>query len=100
VPTWKIELIEEAVADFKKLDGSVRKAVLRQLAKLEKDPRYGQPLGNKAGFDLEGYFKLYAENKKIRIVYDVCNETIRIIAIDRREEMEVYRIAMKRIKER
>jgi len=98
VPSWKIELIPEAVADFNALDGSIRKAVLKQLIKLERDPRYGHPLGNKAGIDLEGFFKLYVAHKKVRIVYGVAGQTIRIIAIDRREDLEVYQIAMRRIK--
>lgn len=100
MPTWKVELTAEAVGDFKKLDGSIRKAVLKQLVKLEQDPRYGQPLGNKAGINLEGFYKLYADKKKIRIVYDIAEGAVRIIAIDRREDMEVYQIAMRRLKEK
>lgn len=99
MPTWTIELIPEAILDFKALDGSVRKLVLKQLLKLEQDPRYGQPLGNKAGINLEGFFKLYADKKNIRIVYDVTGQVVRVIAIDRREDLEVYQIAMRRIKE-
>jgi len=97
VPTWKIELIPEALADFNGLDGSVRKQILKQLVKLEQNPNYGVPLGNKAGINLEGCFKLYAVKKQIRIVYHVSGQTIEIIAIDKREDMEVYRIALKRI---
>jgi len=48
VPTWKVEMIPEAQADFKKLAGSVKKRVLKQLVKLEKNPKYGDPLGNKS----------------------------------------------------
>lgn len=95
--TWKVELIPEAHADFNGLDGSVKKQVLKQLVKLEKNPKYGVPLGNKAGFNLEGYFKLYAVRKQIRIVYHESGQTIKIIAIDKREDLEVYRIAWKRI---
>ncbi len=40
VPTWKVELIPEAKNDFKAFDGRVRKLILKQLLKLEKDPRY------------------------------------------------------------
>ena len=97
MPTWKVELIPEAHADFTRLDGSVKKQVLKQLVKLEQDPKYGTPLGNKAGINLEGYFKLYAVRKQIRIVYHESGQTIKIIAIDKRDDMEVYRIALKRI---
>ncbi len=53
MPTWKVELIPEASEDFKGLDGSVKKQVLKQLVKLEQNPRYGTSLGNKAGINLE-----------------------------------------------
>lgn len=95
--TWKVELTEEANADFNRLDGSVKKQVLKQLIKLEQNPGYGEPLGNKAGINLEGYFKLYADKKRIRIVYKVVGHTIQVIAVDKREDMEVYRLALKRI---
>ena len=97
MPTWKVELIAEAQADFNSLDGSVKKRVLKQLVKLEKNPKYGDPLGNKAGINLEGYFKLYADKKRIRIIYEEIDHIIKVIAIDKREDMEVYRIALKRI---
>ncbi len=97
MPIWKVELIEEAQADFKKLDGRVKKLVLKQLVKLENDPAYGDPLGNKAGINLDGYLKLYVDKKRIRIVYEVLERVIRVIAIDKREELEVYRIALERI---
>ena len=97
MPTWKVELIAEAQADFNRLDGSVKKRVLKQLVKLEQNPKFGDPLGNKAGINLEGYFKLYADKKRIRIIYEEIDHIIKIIAIDKREDMEVYRIALKRI---
>ncbi len=97
MPTWKVELTLEAQADFNRLEGSVRKQVLKQLVKLELNPKYGNPLGNKAGINLEGYFKLYADKKRIRIVYKEIENIIRVIAIDKREDLEVYQIALKRI---
>ena len=97
MPTWKVELIQEAQNDFNSLDGSVKKRVLKQLVKLEQNPNYGDPLGNKAGINLDGYFKLYADNKRIRIIYEKLENIIKVIAIDKREDLEVYRIALKRI---
>ena len=70
---------------------------MKQLVKLERNPKYGAPLGNKAGINLEGYFKLYADKKRIRIIYEEIGHVIKVIAIDKREDMEVYRIALKRI---
>ncbi|MBU4345001.1 MAG: addiction module toxin RelE [Desulfobacteraceae bacterium] len=97
MPNWKVELIAEAHADFNRLDGSVKKQVFKQFVKLERNPKYGAPLGNKAGINLEGYFKLYADKKRIRIIYEEIDHVIKVIAIDKREDMEVYRIALKRI---
>lgn len=97
MPNWKVELIPEAWDDFNSLDGSVKKRVLKQLVKLEQNPKYGLPLGNKAGINLDGYFKLYADRKRIRIIYEQFGEIIKIIAIDKREDMKVYRIALNRI---
>ena len=97
MPNWKVELVPEAQTDFKRLDGSVKKRVLKQLIKLEKNPNCGDPLGNKAGINLEGYFKLYADEKRIRIIYEKVDNIIKVITIDKREDMEVYRIALKRI---
>ena len=54
-------------------------------------------MGNKAGINLDGYFKLYADDKRIRIIYEKIDNIIKVIAIDKREDMEVYRIALKRI---
>lgn len=67
---WKVELVPEAQEDFNRLDGSVKKLVLKQLIKLEQNPMCGVPFGNKAGINLEGYFKLYADKKRIRIIYE------------------------------
>ena len=88
MPTWKVELIKEAQDDFNGLDGSVKKRVLKQLIKLEQNPKYGDPLGNKAGINLDGYFKLYADKKRIRIIYEEIDHIIKIIAIDKREDMD------------
>ena len=76
---------------------ALKKRVLKQLVKLEQNPNYGDPLGNKAGINLEGYFKLYADKRRVRIIYEKIDHIIKIIAIDKREDMEVYRIALKRI---
>jgi mRNA interferase RelE/StbE len=61
VPTWKVELIAEAQADFNGLDGSVKKRVLKQLVKLEQNSKFGDSLGNKAGINLEGWYLLFVD---------------------------------------
>ena len=59
----------------------------------------GEELGNKNGYDLSGYRKMYACKKHIRIVYSVFENIllVNIIAIGKREDMEVYETASERI---
>jgi mRNA interferase RelE/StbE len=97
VPTWKVKLTDEARADFRELDGRQRTFVIKQLAKLEREPRIGKHLGNKMGMDLTGYYNLYADKKRVRIVYSIDGDLIKVIAIGEREDMEVYQLASKRI---
>jgi len=63
------------------------------LKKLRESPEFGHPLGNKAGYDLSGCRKLYVDKKKIRIVYTIIEERI---AVGKREDMAVYRLAAQR----
>mgnify|MGYP000918073613 CR=1 FL=1 len=97
MPIWKTRLIEEARDDFKALDGRQKVLVAKQLTKLERDPYVGRHLGNKMGMDLTGYYKLYADGKRIRIVYSIVDDFIEVVAIGEREDMEVYRSASLRI---
>jgi mRNA interferase RelE/StbE len=97
VQTWKVKLTDEARNDFRQLDGSQRILVAKQLAKLERDPAIGKHLGNKMGMDLTGYYKLYADKKRVRIVYSIEDDLIKVIAIGEREDMGVYQLATRRI---
>ena len=97
---YKIEFIPSAQKDFEKLDNRRKILVAKQLSKLEDNPFAGQHLGKKADIDLTGYYKLYTDKKKIRIIYSVMEEqiTVKIIAIGERADLAVYREAAKRIK--
>ena len=96
MPNWKVSLTDDARLDFKGLDGSEKILIAKQLLKLEKNPRIGHPLGAKMGMDLTGYFKLYADKKRLRIVYAIEDDLVRVVAIGKREEMEIYQLASKR----
>ena len=78
---------------------AVKKLVKKQLDKLKTSPFLGEELGNKNGYDLTGYRKMYACKKQIRIVYSVINDLllVHIIAIGKREDMEVYSTASERL---
>jgi len=91
---FKVILTQESKKDFDRLDGSIKKIVLKKMIQLESNPFLGKPLGNKAGIDLTGYYKLYAAGK-IRIVYQVIKQElmISVISIGRREDLAAYYLA-------
>ena len=94
----KVKLIPSAQKDFKKLDGREKLIVAKQLNKLASEPFLGSPLGKRANIDLTGYFKLYADRKRLRVVYRCVGEEldVEIIAIGPREDFKVYQKAEKR----
>jgi len=97
---FKIEFYPEAVKDFDRLDGSIRKEVAKRIDALAENPFLGKPLGNKMGLDLTRFFKLYAAKKKYRIVYRFLKdylEVIEIIGIGKREKEEVYKLILRRL---
>lgn len=96
---WKVELTEEAEEDFAALDGSLRKLVRKKLAKLEANPYVGEELQDRAGCNLRGYYKLYFNGTRYRIVYRIENEIllVLIIGIGQRAHGAVYRMAAGRV---
>jgi mRNA interferase RelE/StbE len=95
---YKIKFHPLAEKELKDLDGRVKILVIKQIQKIRGNPNYGEDLGNKHGYDLTGYKKIYVDNKKIRIIYKVEKELvlIKIIAIGKREDLEVYKDSNKR----
>lgn len=101
--TYQIEFISEAAQDYKSLDGSVKRKVDKKLENLSKNPFLGEHLGNKFDIDLTGFYKLYVDNKKIRIVYRLLGEEIEIIevwGIGKRDKEEIYKLIGHRLKEK
>ena len=96
---YKVVLTADAAQDFRGLDKSVKDQVARQLKKLETSPELGEHLGRKAGLDLTGYYKLYAARKAIRIIYRIValEVLVEVVAIGKREDMAVYREAVRRL---
>jgi mRNA interferase RelE/StbE len=99
---YSVVVTAAAAEDFRQLDGSLKEPVARQLRKLETAPQLGEHLGNRAGLDLTGYYKLYAAKKSIRIVYRIIDQEIlvEVVAIGKRESLAVYQKALKRLKQR
>ena len=96
---YEIRLHPKAKIDLFELDKEVQTSVLKQIVKLETAPELGELLGNKNGINLSGLRKLYAAKKQIRIIYEIVADEIvvHVIAIGKREEMEAYKEALKRI---
>lgn len=101
---YNVELIPEAQKDYQRLDGSVKKQVNKEIDKLQRNPLAGDELGNKDNVDLTGFYKLYACNKSIRIVYRLITpekiEIVEIWGIGRRDKMEIYKIVGKRLQKK
>ncbi|MDE7226742.1 MAG: type II toxin-antitoxin system RelE/ParE family toxin [Treponemataceae bacterium] len=97
--SYKIFFHPQAVQELHRLEGSVKRLVLKQIAKLSRSPLLGEELGNRNGFNLTGYRKMYVDKKRVRIVYRVRHETVEvfIIAIGKRGDMEVYGDAARRV---
>ncbi|MBX3303286.1 MAG: type II toxin-antitoxin system RelE/ParE family toxin [Nitrospira sp.] len=97
---YSVTLTADAADDFRRLDGSLKQPVAKQLKKLETSPLLGEHLGNKADLDLTGYYKLYVARENIRIVYRIIEQevTVEVVAIGKREDPAVYRTSLKRIR--
>lgn len=96
---YQIKFHPEALKEFCSLDGSIKKLVKKQIDKLKISPFLGEELGNKNGYDLTGYRKMYVCKKQVRIVYSIVENVllVNIIAIGKREDMEVYADAAERV---
>jgi len=88
-------LIEE---DLKQLNNSILIEVFKKIEKLKTSPELGQPLGNKNNMNLSGLRKTYVAKKQVRIVYEIIDNVllVKVIAIGKREDMQVYKQAEKR----
>lgn len=103
---WEIKYHPLAEEDLAKLDGSVRKIVLKGILKVSANPKpqseggYGKPLGNKGGNDLTGLLKIKYRDIGIRVVYKLMEDEkthkMYILVISARADNEVYVLAGKR----
>lgn len=103
---WKIEYLPEAEEDVQKLDGSVRKLVVKAIEKVSTNPLpaaeggYGKPLGHNGDLNLTGFYKIKLKRQGIRVVYSIVRENDRmtVIIVGARSDEEVYKYAYDRLK--
>ncbi len=97
--SYEIDYHDLVFNDFKDLDKGVRVKVLKKIEKIAQNPEIGKELGNKANLNLSKCRKAYVDNKRIRIVYQIIDKQVKIfvIAIGKRDDMEVYKKANDRI---
>ena len=95
---YKIEQHPHVKEDLKALNNSIRIEVFKKLKKLSIAPELGVLLGNKNSMNLTGLRKVYVAKKQIRIVYEIVDTIliVHVIAIGKREGMDVYKEALKR----
>ncbi len=95
---FKYKFHVQAQKELKKLDNSIQKLFVKSLTKILDNPSVGVELGNRYGMDLTGYRKLYFDKKRYRIVYRVVAQEVivYIIAVGKRDKMDVYKRASER----
>ncbi len=103
---WKIKYHPLAEEELSKLDGSVRKIVLKGIIKVSANPKsqneggYGKPLGNKSNNNLSVLLKIKYRDIGIRVVYKLVEDEetheMYILVISARADNEVYNLAGKR----
>lgn len=101
---------EDVKEDIKYIPKEYLMELRQHISRLKNNPFLGQPLEDKNGKDLRGYYKIYFGEAKYRVVYKPTRSEIEIlsisdaseeytsviIAIGKRENEEVYDKAFNR----
>lgn len=103
---WEIKYHPLAAEELERLDGSIRKIVLKGIQKVSINPKpqneggYGKSLGNKDGNNLTGLLKIKFRDIGIRVVYTLIEnekkQQMYILVISSRADNEVYNLSAKR----
>ena len=99
---WKVKFLNEAKTDMCDLDNSLKKQVLKGIAKVSTNPLpspndYGKPLGNKGGNNLTRFFKIKYKGIGIRVVYTLVIDAsvMTIVVVSQRDDDYCYEAAGK-----
>jgi mRNA interferase RelE/StbE len=95
---FAIEYHEDVEQDFKELGYATTILVLKKIEKIAHNPQMGKDLGNRVNMNLSSFKKIYVDKKRVRIIYKIIENKIEIfvIAIGKRDDMEVYQKASNR----
>ncbi len=95
---FAIEYHEDVEQDFKELGYATTILVLKKIEKIAHNPQMGKDFGNRANMNLSSFKKIYVDKKRVRIIYKIIENKIEIfvIAIGKRDDMEVYQKASNR----
>lgn len=95
--SFSLEFKESALKEWKKLDGGIREQFKKKLAE-----RLDRPCIESARLrGMADCYKIKLKNAGYRLVYQV-NDTrvvVVVVAVGRRENLAVYKVAGKRVKE-
>jgi mRNA interferase RelE/StbE len=95
---WTVKWLPEAVKDLENLDKSIRNKIFKAATKLEIDPfSYGKPLGEKLGIDLVGLRKVAVQGYRLVYLLEEKAVFVAIVTVGKREDLEAYKTAAKRI---
>lgn len=94
-----VELLEgklrwrgKSLNEFRSLPPKIQVEVLRFLSIVIFNPKFGKALEDKHGFNLTGCYKIYFDNARRRIVYEVADDgKIDVWGIGLREDLKIYK---------
>lgn len=101
---YKVEYTDEATSDLKVFGKVQQKAVRKAIDRVSQNPLpkneggYGNPLGNKHGYNLTGLCKIKLLKMGIRVIYKLVRdgEIMKIVVVAARADGEAYRLAAQR----
>jgi len=91
-----LKFLPEALAEWNALDGSVKTVLRKLLKKRLVEPRVP---GAELHGSLQDCYKIKLRKQGYRLVYQVEDEvlTVLVLAVDKRENLAVYRAALDRL---
>lgn len=93
--TYNLRFHEQALAEWRKLEGSIREPLKKKLAEILETPR----IPAAALHGLPDCYKIKLRGAGYRLIYRVEDDTVSIlvIAVGRRDNLKVYKAARSRL---